>query len=309
MIMLKVAILNWWYEPDKKAKNWFIEYMKCNFVDVKEVRAGDPDTDVLIASVFGDVNKVKTCPARVKVFYSGESKLNKSYKSYNDQFLKENYDLILNFSNTNENEKVQRFPLWLLYVPKYNMDDEKDNFITYVLENRKKNMNNHKDKFACCIARHDPCNMRRNVCGELSKYGTITYPGRWKNNGGTGGKSTIGDKREDKINYAKHVKYMVCCESHREKGYCSEKIFEAFICGNIPVYWSEDMEPEREILKRDSYCLFEGEEIKNMVNNSKSYENSGVFTENAYNVLKREYYDKLKSNLTNLLRSRGKVMV
>ena len=65
MIMLKVAILNWWYEPDKKAKNWFIEYMKCNFVDVKEVRAGDPDTDVLIASVFGDVKKVKTCVQHV----------------------------------------------------------------------------------------------------------------------------------------------------------------------------------------------------------------------------------------------------
>ena len=301
MSKLRIAVMNWWYEEDKKAKNWFVEYMKANFDNIECVNPGDSRTDILFASVFGEMRRVENCPARVKVLFSGECWSCKMCSGYTDEYIERQYDLILNFEETDDSRKRQRFPLWLLYVPKYNMNNESDNLITYVNALRNENMNNKKTIFGTCIARHDPIGMRGKISSEINKYGKMEYAGRWRN----GDKPKIGPLRKDKIEYLKKVEYSVCAESFSVSHYCSEKIFEAFMGGTIPIYWSKDILAEEGILKRESYCVYDELEIKEMMKNNKKYKMKDIFTENAYNVLKCEYYDKLKSNLINLLREKG----
>jgi hypothetical protein len=301
MSKIKIAVINWWPESDKNVKNWFVEYMKANFDNIECVNAGDASTDILFASVFGDKNRVESIPARVKVLFCGESWNNKTYSAYTPEYIEKQYDLILHFDETDEDRKRQRFPLWLLYVPKYNMDDVNDNIITYVNEMRNINMNKKKKVFGTCIARHDPTGMRGNICNELNKYGKMEYVGRWRN----GDKPKIGPLRSDKLKYLSEVTYSVCAESHRDSHYCSEKIFEAFMGGTIPIYWSNDILAEESILKREGYCLSDALEIKEMMKNNKKYKIDDIFTENAYNILKCDYYDELKSNLIKLLLKNG----
>jgi len=301
MSKLRIAVINWWDEPDNKANNWFVEYMKANFDNIECVNPGDSRTDILFASVFGKRERVESCPARVKVLFSGESWTNKTYSQYKSEYIENHYDLILHFDETDESRKRQRFPLWLLYVPKYNMNDASDNLITYVNEMRSMNMNNEKSIFGSCIARHDPTGMRKKVSDEINKYGKMEYVGKWRN----GNKPKIGPLRKDKLEYLSGVIYSVCVESHFDSHYCSEKIFEAFMGGTIPIYWSKDILAEKSILKRDSYCIYDEFEITEMMKDNEKYKMEDIFTKNAYNVLRCEYYDKLKSNLIKLLREKG----
>jgi hypothetical protein len=301
MSKLRIAVINWWDEPDNKANNWFVEYMKANFDNIECVNPGDSRTDILFASVFGKRERVESCPARVKVLFSGESWTNKTYSQYKSEYIENHYDLILHFDETDESRKRQRFPLWLLYVPKYNMNDASDNLITYVNKMRSMNMNNKKRIFGSCIARHDPTGMRGKISNEINKYGKMEYVGRWRNDD----KPKIGPLRKDKLEYLRNVIYSVCAESHCDPHYCSEKIFEAFMGGTIPIYWSKDILAEKSILKRDSYCIYDEFEITEMMKDNEKYKMEDIFTKNAYNVLRCEYYDKLKSNLIKLLREKG----
>jgi hypothetical protein len=301
MSKLRIAVMNWWNEPDKKAKNWFVEYMKANFDNIECVNPEESDIDILFSSVFGNMRRIESIKARVKVLFSGESWRNQTYSQYKSEYIEKHYDLILHFDETDESRKRQRFPLWLLYVPKYNMNDASDNLITYVNEMRSMNMNNEKIIFGSCIARHDPTGMRGKISNEINKYGKMEYVGRWRN----GDKPKIGQLRKDKLKYLSNVIYSVCAESHIDSHYCSEKIFEAFMGGTIPIYWSKDILAEKGILKRDSYCIYDEFEITEMMKDNEKYKMEDIFTKNAYNVLKCEYYDKLKSNLIKLLRENG----
>ena len=94
MSKLRIAVINWWDEPDKKANNWFVEYMKANFDNIECVNPGDSRTDILFASVFGKRERVESCPARVKVLFSGESWENKNYSEYKSEYIEKHYDLI-----------------------------------------------------------------------------------------------------------------------------------------------------------------------------------------------------------------------
>jgi hypothetical protein len=299
--MLRVSFVNWWYEPDKNVKNWFIEYMNANFNNVVSCKAHE-NPDILFSSVFDEgKTDARNYHARIKVFFSGECCENKRYKKFNDKYLQENFDLILHFTPTDLERKYLRFPLWLLYVPKYNMDNKNDNIITYVEEKRKENMNKPKKLLGSCVARHDPSGKRSSILGKLSKYGVVGCPGRWP----PPRKQKIGDKREDKIKYISETTYNICAESHKGLMYCSEKIFEAYIGGTIPIYWSNDGIPEKDILERNSYCLNDEEEIRKMMENNKKYKESRVFKPGSEKILHDNYYGKLKSILIKLLRERN----
>ena len=168
MSKIKIAVINWWPESDKNVKNWFVEYMKANFDNIECVNPEESDIDILFSSVFGNMRRIESIKARVKVLFSGESWRNQTYSQYKSEYIEKHYDLILHFDETDESRKRQRFPLWLLYVPKYNMNDASDNLITYVNEMRSMNMNNEKIIFGSCIARHDPTGMRGKISNEIN---------------------------------------------------------------------------------------------------------------------------------------------
>jgi alpha(1,3/1,4) fucosyltransferase len=116
---------------------------------------------------------------------------------------------------------------------KYN---ENDNILTYIQNKYNENIKKQKEFLGTIIARHDRGGQRTKICNELSKYGNIKAPGTYRNN-----VRSIGPTQNDKINYISRGTYNICPENSAYEGYFTEKIFQAFEGGTIPLYWAIDL--------------------------------------------------------------------
>ena len=52
------------------------------------------------------------------------------------------------------------------------------------------------------------------------------------------------------IKYVHEFKFNICPENRNVKDYVTEKLFEAFAAGAIPIYYGSDNNPEPEIINR-----------------------------------------------------------
>ena len=71
--------------------------------------------------------------------------------------------------------------------------------------------------------------MRDNFFEALCAYKNVDFRGKWKNN--------IGTSVNDKIEWLKSYKFNICFENSSYPGYLTEKLFDAFMGGCVPIYW------------------------------------------------------------------------
>ena len=294
--MITLAYINFWEDPSNDS--YFTNFISYNIGEVKLVNS-DETPDILIASVFGNINNVVKTVSRCKIFYYGEN-LNR-FPPYNDDNLLQNtFDLIVGFKYTNLDKKILRFPLWLMYYNFYST--ENDNIITYIETKYKENIEKNKPIFATIIARHDREGQRTKICNALEKYesthGKIISAGDFKNN-----TKKIGSTTEDKINHISQSIYNICPENSAYEGYFTEKIFQAFECGTIPIYWAIDL-PEKGLINENKYCFCNinnsqkdmQDSIDNAVIHHDHYLIGNIFTENAKFIIQK-YYDDMRDNI------------
>lgn len=74
---------------------------------------------------------------------------------------------------------------------------------------------------------------RKEIFDKLSNYKIVHSGGRYLNNIGLRG----GVK--DKLEFQKKHKFVIAFENTSHKGYCTEKIVQAFAAGAIPIYWGD----------------------------------------------------------------------
>lgn len=290
--MITIAYINFWNDPNND--NYFTKFIEENIGSVKKVNVNDYP-DILIASCMGNINNVKNIKAKCKIFYYGEN-LNRYPPYNNDKLLSETFDLIVGFKNTDLSKKQIRFPLWLIYYNYYNYN-ENDNVLTYIQNKYNENIKKQKDIFGSIIARHDREGQRTLIYNELSKYGTIKSPGIFKNN-----EPLIGKKLIDKMNYISRGLYNICPENSVYEGYFTEKIFQAFEGGTIPLYWAIDF-PEPDIINKNKYCfcnINNKEELEksiyNVTSNPNQYIEGELFTKKAGEKIK-QFYSTLLENI------------
>lgn len=297
--MITISYINIWIQPYKEY--YLTKFIEHNIGSVIWVEP-NMNPDILIVSCFGDINNIINLKAKCKIFYYGEN-LNR-YQQYNDeQLLMNTFDLIVGFKYTNLEKKLIRFPLWLIYYNYYDYKSNSgDNLLTYIenkyQENKyKKNKNKENNIFASLIANHDRDGQRIKICNELSKYGKIMFAGNFNNN-----TSKIGPTTEHKINYISNSIYNICPENSMFEGYFTEKIFQAFEGGTIPLYWAIDY-PEKDMINKNKYCFCNINNVKelqksiyNVVTYPELYFEGNIFTENAGNIIK-EYYETLSYNI------------
>lgn len=290
--MITIAYINYWKDPHND--NYFTHFIKENIGLIKTVYPND-NPDILISSCMGNINNVKNIKAKCKIFFYGEN-LNR-YPPYNNKkLLYDTFDLIVGFKQTDLSKKQIRFPLWLIYYPYYSYN-KNDNILTYIQNKYNQNIKKTKNLFSTIIARHDRGGQRTKICNELSKYGDIKAPGTFYKN-----TESIGSKHIDKINYISNSKYNICPENSKFEGYFTEKIFQAFEGGTIPLYWAIDF-PEPEIINKNKYCfcnIDSKEELSNsiydVVNNPDKYIQGELFTKNAGKKL-QSFYSTLIENI------------
>lgn len=293
---ITITYINYWNDPHND--NYFTKFIEENIGPVKKVKP-EEHPDILIASCMGNINNVKNAKAKCKIFYYGEN-LNRYPPYNNDKLMYETFDLIVGFKYTDLSKKQIRFPLWLMYYHYYKYV-EHDNILTYLQNKYNENIKKQKEIFGTIIARHDRGGQRTLIYDELSKYGNIKAPGTYLKN-----TQSIGNTHNDKINYISRGTYNICPENSEYEGYFTEKIFQAFEGGTIPLYWAIDL-PEPEIINKNKYCFCDinnkdllEKSIENVCKNPNQYIDGDLFTKNAGKRVQL-FYSTLSENILKYL--------
>ena len=216
---------------------------------------------------------------------------------FSEKFLEDTFDLIIDFKDTNFEKKYVKFPLWLCFYDFYNYKKH-HNLLDYLQNKYEKNLNKEKSKFATLVSKHDREGQRTQIINELEKYGQIYYGGLFKNN--------IGYLVDNKNSFISDSVYNVCPENSSSEGYCTEKIFQAFEGGTIPIYWGYD-QPEKNIINSNKYCFCNLEEnlkmnqqIRDVIFNKDKYVKGPLFTNKAP-VFITKYYNDLIISLKKII--------
>lgn len=296
--MLTISYINFWSDVGNIQDVWFTEFIKQNIDSNIKIVSNNPD--ILICSCFGDISKVYKITAKVKIFFYGENLNKKNYSQYKDfKVLKNVFDLILGFKYTNLENKIIRFPLWLLYYPFYKYD-KNNNVLNYIQKNYSENLKINKNN-ASIVASHDKGGERTIIYNEVIKYVNILSPGKFKNNS-----KPIKSGNKNKIEFIKNTIFNICPENSEYEGYCTEKIFQSLEAGCIPLYWGIS-KPEPDLLNDKCYCFINIKDtndvknkIKNVCENKNTFTKEKIFLENSENIIKN-YYENLKEQILILL--------
>ena len=152
---------------------------------------------------------------------------------------------------------------------------------TLVKEVRKKVLKSPiRNKFcAAVISNRNPKSFRLKFINELNKYKQIDMGGKYKNN--------VGGPVKDKIQFLSNYKFSIAMENSCGEGYTSEKIYQSYISGTIPIYYGNYNIDE--FYNQKTYILIKDENdmkkkieyIKNIDNNDELYKS--ILKENISN--------------------------
>ena len=95
-----------------------------------------------------------------------------------------------------------------------------------------KNVDIKRKKFCAWIVSNGGSKTRNLFYQRLSQYKRIDSGGKFKNNIGY----IVANKKE----FLKDYKFSICFENSKKLGYISEKLFDAFESGTIPIYFGDD---------------------------------------------------------------------
>ena len=229
--------------------------------------------DYLIYNVFGNYHLNKKWKNCIKIAYFTENKI----PDLNEA------DYAISFYHINY---LDRFFKKKIIFPIINIKRIRDEVIKS--KNRK--------KFCAAVISNSKSKFRINFIKELSKYKKVDMWGRFKNN--------IGGKVKNKTLFLSSYKFSIAMENSEGDGYTSEKIYQSYISGTIPIYYGNYMIDE--IFNPKSYILIKGEKdmqkkieyIKRIDNDDNLYIN--MLKENIY-IDKYNQIDKeLKSFYYNI---------
>ena len=302
-VYLRVAYVNYWTDPvnDK----YFTQFLQHHFGDKFEIlevpHTSSPD--ILISSVFGNLSYIRKINAKIKIFFTGENLNRKEYSSFSNKKTLANYfDIVLGFDDTDVEYKIYKFPLWLIYFKFYDMKRD-DNVISFIEREHVKNRHGLRRKFCTLVARHDRSGIRSKIVRAVNKIGNVSFGGPFRLNG-KACDQIIPSGSNHKIEYIKESVYNICPENSSNRGYCTEKLFEALQAGCIPIYWGSSIPKE---LNEEKIIMYNATDedsfLKNFeIGNDRDFDGP-VFTSEGRSMVSR-YYDDLKKRLDHFINTR-----
>lgn len=242
--------------PEDLEQQWFVRFLRHHFPDNKTV-----------VNFFGPVSMpffIKRQFEGKKVFYTGEDVEHPGTQLalYYGDYCLDHTDLSMGFGQV-QHARYLRFPYWILttFSPE---DDAEAN------RERIKQINeSHYEKSRECVLinKHDPAGTRELVYNGIKDILDVKLAGQWRNNT----RELWDDFGNDKEAYLRTFKFNICAENNNTKDYVTEKIFDAFIAGCIPLYYGALNDPEPGLINRDA-VIFWNKEGKNEENREKVLE-------------------------------------
>lgn len=252
-----ISFVNWWSENPKD--DWFTRFLYYHFPDC--------DQKIRFYSVFGSGRKINDRFQGTKIFYSGENlaahieyagmKKRQSVETYwkyrtmcyGDYALKK-VDLSLGMSSDIDDNKYMRFPEWIPFT--FEPESTKED-----IRKRVEEINGARAysdaKGAVLLASHDDYGTRERICRDVEEIVPITYAGKWRNNSTDLWEIYADNKQE----YLKNFRFNICPENVDASGYCTEKIFDAFSSGTIPIYHGDRNNPEPGLINKEAVIFWD----------------------------------------------------
>ena len=168
--------------------------------------------DYLFYSVFDNKHHEYEC---VKIFFTGENVVpNFNYCDY-----------AIGFHYLTFEDRYLRFPLWCTYQKEIKILQNRKPLSTAKALNR---------KFCARVVSNKRISdgFREVFFDKLSAYKTVDSGGRYKNN--------VGGPVKDKHNFLKKYKFSLAFENTSARGYCTEKLLQAFAAGTVPIYYGDE---------------------------------------------------------------------
>ncbi len=109
-------------------------------------------------------------------------------------------------------------------------------------------------RYECVVINsHDFWNTRTPIYNLLKNVLEIKCAGKWNRN--TDELQTLYNN--DKCKYVNEFMFNICPENVNKFNYVTEKLFDAFIAGSIPIYYGSDNRPEPGIINPSAVLFFD----------------------------------------------------
>lgn len=183
--------------------------------------------------------------APIKLFWTQENThvQGSEWQKFENIYLKESsLALTLGFDYAQEDtSKYMRFPYWLERL--FGALATKEDITRFVQQH---NCTDPSKRFKKCafICKKDYFGDRALIADMVAQVMPISYPSDFRHNDD----DLRGKYYDDKIAYLRQFRFNLCPENSNDRGYVTEKIFEAIAADCIPIYWGNEGYPEPDIL-------------------------------------------------------------
>lgn len=203
-----------------------------------------------------------------------------------------------------DHPRYVRFPYWL--ERPLGAYATKEGIAKFVREHNYSNFTN-RTKACAFICRMDYFGDRAQMADLVAQVMPMSYPSDFRHNDD----DMQGKFNDDKIAYLRQFKFNLCPENSNNKGYVTEKIFEAIQAGCVPIYWGNEGYPEPEILSPKAIVYLDKEHpedglalLRKLYEDPKAYEEFASqprFMPGAEEKI-YAYYEQLETKLREVLK-------
>lgn len=202
-----------------------------------------------------------------------------------------------------EQENAMRFPYWLAAI--YGINATKESVKEKVSQYNHADLSN-RSKICAFVCRYDYFGDRAQIADLVERVMPISYPSDFRHNDD----DMRGKFKDDKIAYLQQFRFNLCPENSNNRGYVTEKIFQAIQAGCIPIYWGNEGYPEPDILNPKAIVYLDKDQpeeglalLKKLYEDPKAYEEFASqprFLPGAAEKI-YAYYERLDAKLKEIL--------
>jgi alpha(1,3/1,4) fucosyltransferase len=215
-----VNYINWWERVDFVRDTFFDTFFKkmCDDWSLNH-------NEITMFSVFGPAYNLVNNKNKCKIFFTGENTQKRFLEYSNEVLIANHVDIIAGFFTSTS--KNVRLPLWAI---NWNFDTEG------LFDINRNKIEKNSDKKVVLIARHDNGGVRNNIANQVQLKGLEVHTNCHQICNPTR-RIHVEEGFTSKKKVLQNYIFTICPENTDTEGYVTEKLFEAFDGGCIPIYW------------------------------------------------------------------------